>query len=119
MIPDRLRKARIDKNWSLKDLSSESNVAYEQISRYESGKSKPNRAVLLRLANALNVSTEYLEGTADIQYQDLIPGPSDERLNHLLDKIKGSSLTGREKRVIVEFLELVLTKKEMQQIVLK
>lgn len=119
MIAERLKKARIDKNWNLKELATESGVAYEQISRYESGKSKPNKSVLLRLAEALNTSIEYLEGVSDVKYQDLIPGPSDEYLKMLMGKISAHSLTAREKRVLAEFLELILTKKDMQELVSK
>lgn len=118
MMPERLTKSRNDKNWTLKELSVESNVAYEQISRYESGKSQPNKAVLIRLANALNVSIEYLQGASEIKYQDLTAGPSDEHLHALIDKIKSKPLTSKERRVLADFLELLLAKKEIQQVVL-
>jgi transcriptional regulator with XRE-family HTH domain len=119
MIPERLKKARIDRNWSLKELATESGVAYEQISRYESGKNKPNSSVLLKLAEALEVSVQYLKGITNIKYQDLIPGPSDEHFNLVMERVKTLSLTARERRVIVEFLELIITKKDIQQLVIK
>lgn len=119
MIPERIKKARIDKNWSLKDLASESSVAYEQISRYESGKSQPSKSVLLRLALALNVTVEFLEGRTDIKYHDLIPGPADDQLESIWVQVKSRNLSARDRRLLADLLNLFIRNKAMEEIVLK
>jgi len=59
-IGDRLREARKNRRLTQEELSELSGVARENIGRYETGKSQPSIDVLLRLADALEVSTDYL-----------------------------------------------------------
>lgn len=55
----RIKKARIDKNLSLKELSSLSEISYNYITALESGKYKPNFKVLNRLSQALDKPVWY------------------------------------------------------------
>jgi transcriptional regulator with XRE-family HTH domain len=56
----RLIARRAEMEWSQEDLSRESGVAAAQISRYESGKSKPRPNVIKKLSTALMVPFDWL-----------------------------------------------------------
>lgn len=59
-INERIRQARFIAGLSLRDLAEHVGVSAAAISKYETGKDIPSSGVLLRLAKALNVKTEYL-----------------------------------------------------------
>jgi transcriptional regulator with XRE-family HTH domain len=56
----RIKKSRIDKNLSLKELSSLSNISYNYITALESGRYKPNFRVLNKLSQILDKPVFYL-----------------------------------------------------------
>lgn len=59
-IGDRIAEARQKAGLSQAELGQVADVAQTQISRYESGRAVPRRAVLARLAEALRVPLEWL-----------------------------------------------------------
>ena len=61
----RLREARDTRKLSQTMLSRLAGCGQEKISFYETGKSKPQYKTLVRLADALQVSTDYLLGRTD------------------------------------------------------
>lgn len=62
---DRLRALREGRGWSQRELARQSGVGDAQISRYESGLSDPTATSLKALAEALDVSIDYLVGLTD------------------------------------------------------
>jgi len=115
---ERIKTVRKQLSWSQKQLSIESGVAIEQISRYESGKSKPNRKVLERLAAALDVTPAFLSGSDDPNSTSLA-GSIDDRMFFLLEKVKTSSLTVKDKKLICEILDMILYVKEVKELVMR
>ena len=59
---DRLRAARLRHRWSQKELARRAGVATKDIIHFEEGFSRPSFDRLRRLANTLEVSTDYLLG---------------------------------------------------------
>lgn len=59
---ERLRAARVRRRWSQKELARHARVATKDIVHFEEGFSRPTFDRLRRLANALEVSTDYLLG---------------------------------------------------------
>lgn len=55
---DKLRLMRLKKRLSMRDLSEKAKVAISSICSYENGQSKPQRAKLKALANALGCTVE-------------------------------------------------------------
>lgn len=53
---------RKEKNWSQADLSNQSNVSREMISKYERGIAIPSVEAAKKIADALGVSLDYLVG---------------------------------------------------------
>lgn len=66
-IAQRIKKARNNLNLKQKELAKKANITEANLSRYENGLSEPKSAVLSRLADALEVSIDYLLGISEFQ----------------------------------------------------
>lgn len=64
-IAQRISKARRYLNLNQKELAQRANITEASLSRYENGIREPKSAVLLRLSEALEVSTDYLLGLSE------------------------------------------------------
>lgn len=73
MIAARLKLARAASGLSLRDLQARTGgvVSAQTVSKYEKGVAKPGTEVLLALANALEVSVDYLLAGDDILLEDI------------------------------------------------
>jgi transcriptional regulator with XRE-family HTH domain len=69
-IGERLRRLRLDRGLSQRELSSPG-VSYAYISRIEAGARRPSVKALRKLARKLNVSPEYLETGSPMSDSDL------------------------------------------------
>ena len=70
-IAQRISRARRHLNINQKELAQKANITEASLSRYENGIREPKSAVLTRLAEALEVSTDYLLGLSeDRTYED-------------------------------------------------
>ncbi|MEA4928413.1 MAG: helix-turn-helix transcriptional regulator [Candidatus Limiplasma sp.] len=110
-IGDRLKDARKANGLTQEQLSELAGVARENIGRYETGKSQPTVDVLIRLADALNVSTDYLfERSGDLHIK--------KSMREILDTdpitagINTLAANGAEKTAFTE-----AQKQELQQLV--
>lgn len=62
----RLKGLRKQKNWSQKELAAQVDIRFQQLNKYESGLNIPPAGMLIKLADALTVSVDYLlTGNAD------------------------------------------------------
>ena len=59
MIGSKLKKLRTEKGLTQSELGKKASVSYIQIGRYEKNTSKPSSKVIKKLADALDVSTDY------------------------------------------------------------
>lgn len=84
---ERLRQVREKRNVTQVRLAIEAEVAQETISAYESGKAQPSLDKLIRIADFLNTSTDYLlERTNNDQpLNDVINNITDKQLEELLN----------------------------------
>ena len=71
MLGNRLKQARQAAGLSTRVLGDRVGVSAMAISKYERGENTPSSDVLLRLAMALNVRTEYFFRQSEIQLEDL------------------------------------------------
>ncbi len=62
---ERLKAARDLRGWSQSDLASRAGMPPSSIAHFETGSRKPSFDTLRRLANALEVTTDYLLGRVD------------------------------------------------------
>jgi len=58
----RLREVRMDKNFTQEALSERVDIALRTYQCYEQGRTIPSLQVLIRLADALGISIDYLVG---------------------------------------------------------
>src|SRR5260363_479896 len=65
LFQERLKAARELRKWSQGDLASQAGMPPSSIAHFESGSRKPSFDTLRRLANALEVTTDYLLGRVD------------------------------------------------------
>jgi transcriptional regulator with XRE-family HTH domain len=87
-LAERVRQLREAKDWSQGRLATYSGVSRAQISRIESGQRRPSAEVLMKLAKALDTTTDYLLGLTDDPRK---PAERDyetvaEGINNLIDK---------------------------------
>ena len=110
-LHQRLKQSRLDKKLSQQELEKLSNVHYTNIGRYERGEAKPSVEVLNRLAQALDVSPDYLlNGTLKDKADTMI---TDEKLLVLFKKIE--RLPEDRKNLLCEFLDGFIFKSGIQQ----
>ena len=84
---ERLRLLREKRNITQIRLSIAAEVSQETISAYESGKAMPRMDVLIRMADFLDTSTDYLLGRIDDDHplRDISNEIVDNELNELLN----------------------------------
>lgn len=111
---DRLKKARIEKGYSKSDLAREINVHYSQIGRYEEKGAQPSADILAKLANALEVTSDYLmNGTTD----ELANSSLTDK--ELLNQFKMIEKMPEDKKSVVKiFLDAFITKDKIKQLAL-
>jgi transcriptional regulator with XRE-family HTH domain len=86
-------------------------VHHSQIGRYEKGEASPSAEVLKKMANALNVSTDYLMNgsTADLAGENI----QDKTLINQFNRI--SELSEDNKTVVSKLIDAFLFQQEMKQ----
>lgn len=108
----RLQSLRKEKQLSQTDLGKLVHLHFTHISRYERGLSKPAAETLMRLADVLGVTTDYLmEGAADSAVRAKL---NDRDLLRQFQEIE--KLSDPEKSVVKIFLDAFLTKKKIQSL---
>ena len=111
---ERLKKARLEKGYSKSDLAKEINVHYSQIGRYEEKGAQPSADILAKLANALEVTSDFLmNGTSE----DLADSTLTDK--ELLNQFKMIEKMKEEKKSVVKiFLDAFITKDKIKQLAL-
>ena len=56
----RLKDLRKQKRWSQKELAAKVDIRFQQLNKYESGLNLPPAEMLIRLADALSTTVDYL-----------------------------------------------------------
>ncbi len=108
---ERLKQARVNKGLSQNQLAKEIGVHVTNISRYERGENRPTSDVLTKLANALDVTGDFLmDGSMDDKAQSAI---SDKELLSQFQKV--SQLSNDKKLIVKELLDAFLIKTDLQQ----
>ena len=107
---DRLKEARLKKGYSQSKLCKLIGIHVTNISRYERGENKPTTEALTKIANALDVTTDFLmDGTIGDKAKDAI---SDKELLSMFQKM--SQLTNDKKAIIKEVIDAYLMKVDLQ-----
>jgi transcriptional regulator with XRE-family HTH domain len=110
---DRLRALRKQKNLSQTELGKLAGLHYTHIGRFERGTSRPSGDTLKRLADALEVSSDYLldgstEEAAKAKFEDRELLRQFQEVEHLPEE---------DKAVVKKLLDAFLTKKHLQSLI--
>ena len=106
-----IKKIREKRNITQIRLSTGIDVSQETISAYESGRAMPSAETLVRIADFLNTSTDYLLGRIDkdISLKQVINDKVDEDINSLLNNY--ACLNQEQKRDLLWYSEVLKDKK--------
>ena len=112
-INNRIRQLRQEKQWTQAELGQKVGVHQKQVSAYERGANVPSTEVLIKLAEAFDVSLDYLAfeakgQTAKINIQD----------RDLLRRFEAlDSLSEQDKTLAKDILDLLLLKNRFKELV--
>jgi transcriptional regulator with XRE-family HTH domain len=106
IFPERLRAARGLRGYSQGDLAERAKMPPSSIAHFESGSRKPSFETLRRLANALEVTTDYLLGRVD---QPSLAEAGDPLFREV------GKLTGRDRELAKDFLEMLAKRNEARK----
>lgn len=111
-FPQRLKELRRQKNLSQSELGKIVGLHYTHIGRYERGLSKPSTGTLIRLAEALGVTTDYLiEGKTD----EVARAKLEDR-ELLLHFQEIEKLPDDDKMIVKKLIDAFIAKKKIQKI---
>jgi len=111
---ERLKQARLAKGLTKGELGGKIGVHYSQVGRYEEKGAHPSADVLSKIANVLEVSSDYLmNGTPD----DLANSSLSDK--ELLNQFKIiERLPEQDRNVVKIFLDAFITKNKLKQMML-
>jgi transcriptional regulator with XRE-family HTH domain len=92
--------------WSQAELARRANLPSSSIAHFEAGSRKPSFDNLRRLANALEVTTDYLLGRVD---QPTLAEAADPLFRD------ASKLTGGDRQLAKDFLRMLASRKQTRE----
>lgn len=114
---NRMRETRKQKRMTMKQLGQIIGVAESTISMYETGKHEPDNLTLVKIADALDVTIDYLLGRSDIERNDdsytQILGKTDNQLSVILPGAQYVEVSPFEKTILETYRRL----SEIEQVV--
>lgn len=111
-LGERLKKARTDKGMSQSDLASAAGIHYTQIGRYENKGAQPSADVLAKIANVLEVSSDFLmNGSSDQLAGSML---TDKELLNQFKEVE--AMPENDKNVIKELIDAFITKRKIRQL---
>jgi transcriptional regulator with XRE-family HTH domain len=111
-IADRIKQLRQERQWTQAELAEKIGIKQKQISAYERGVNSPSTDFLIKIADAFDVTLDFLAfavkgQTAKLNIQD----------RELLKRFEMvDSLTEEEKGLAKEILDLVILKHKFQEL---
>jgi transcriptional regulator with XRE-family HTH domain len=101
-----ITELRKSKDWSQTDLASKSSVSREMIGKYERGEAVPSIEAAKKIADAFDVSLDYLVGNSE----QAIDKATLTRLNDI------NRLAPADKNLVYAFLDSFITKAKLQSV---
>lgn len=104
----RLKNLRKQKHWSQKELAAKVDIRFQQLNKYESGLNLPPAEMLIKLADALASSVDFL----------LVGHPADDtpfgnaRLFKRFKEVEGFDIEDQE--TIIKLIDAMIAKQQMQ-----
>jgi transcriptional regulator with XRE-family HTH domain len=114
-IGDRLKKLRLEKGLTIREVAKIFNISKSTVSDYERGRTTPNYELLIKMADYFNVTTDYLLGLTDERnIYKTVPKEVPKILRELGTKyigfakdLKDAELTEEEIKDMIEYMKKV------------
>lgn len=108
IFSDRLRTARENANYNQKEFAEKVNIAANTYNGYETGNRMPNLEIVSLLADALDVSVDYLLGRTNIKNyeEDTIAAHTDDRTQNLSEE---------DKKQLNDFIDFLIAKSKKNE----
>ncbi len=112
-LAENIRKIRKKKGWSQKELGEMIGSHLSHVNRIETGKYKPSLDVLKKIADALEVSLDFLvsEKEEELQEVKIEDKTMSERIKLL------NTLETEDRKAVIRVIDAMLTKKKIQRLV--
>jgi transcriptional regulator with XRE-family HTH domain len=113
LLGNKIKKLRQEKNLTQVELAERVGIHQKQISSYERGVNTPSTDVLIKLAEAFNVTLDYLAFDAGGRVATLL-NIQDRELLRRFEAI--DQLSENEKNLAKEMLDLLILKHKFQEL---
>ena len=104
----RLKALRKQKRWSQKELAAKVNIRFQQLNKYESGLNLPPAEMLVKLADALATTVDYLLTGNPAEDSPL----GDVRLFRRFQAMEGFDREDRE--AVIKLIDAMITKQQVE-----
>lgn len=108
-VTSRIKQRRRELKMTQTELAKEANLTPAAISQFESGSRKPSFKTLSSLSDALKVTTDYLLGKKNLDYDDLLADP---RVEVMFRGMMG--FTEKDKEIFYEFYKFLKTQADTE-----
>ncbi len=110
----RLKKTRLEKGLSKSELAAQVGVHFSQIGRYEEKGALPSADVMAKMANTLEVTSDYLmNGTTDELAMNTLTD------KELLNQFKAiEQMNSHDKEVVKTLIDAFITKAKIKKLIL-
>lgn len=107
-LGSRLKQLRKQKRWTQKELAGKVDIRFQQLNKYESGLNIPPAEMLVKLADALGTSVDYLLTGNPIEDSPL----ANSRLFQRFKMLEDMSPSDRE--AIITLIDAMITKHQVE-----
>lgn len=112
-LKENIRKLRSEKGWSQTDLAKKIGIHLTHINRIEKGKINPSLDVAAKIAEALEVSLDYLISEDEGEFKEV--KIEDKSLAQRIKLL--NTLDPEDRNVIIRVIDSMLTKQKMKKLV--
>ena len=102
---DRLRAARKIRKWSQATFGKKSGISPFTLAHFESSSRRPSFTNLIKIADTLEISTDYLLGRTNSL---LLPADGDPFL------LKMAKLPGDDRELIIDFIRMLIRRNKIK-----
>jgi len=104
----RLKELRKQKRWSQKELAAKVDIRFQQLNKYESGLNLPPAEMLIKLADALTITVDYLLTGNPVEEMPL----GNARLFRRFQAVEGFDTEDQE--AVIRLIDGMIAKHKMQ-----
>ncbi|MCP4162095.1 MAG: helix-turn-helix transcriptional regulator [Deltaproteobacteria bacterium] len=105
----KLRQLRKEKEWSQDELSARIGIDGRHISRYENGKFMPSADVIVKIAQAFNVSIDYL------LFEDSPKAPLKYKNRDLIEKVKSlDNISDKDNETLLNIIDAISARNQLK-----